>query len=326
MPNDTILDTPPAATTTPPAATTTPPAATTTPPAATTTTPPAATTTPPAATTALDDPAAKAGSTPATWPDNWRDLLAGDDEGGKKQLERMSSPADVMKAYREMVKKQGSGQLKTALPENATPEQLAQFRKENGIPETHDKYDLTLSDGLVVGEEDKPMVDNFLKDMHAANAPPALVKQALGFYYKNQQEQIKEMAIQDVARKTEAVRSLEAEWGGEYPQNVTLAKNLLIGQFGEETASALYFSRLPDGSLFGNNAAVLKGLVNMAKEVNPTATLIPGGGNQVAAIGDEIGKYQQMMRENPQEYYRDPKHANRFAQLIQAQEKLGQRA
>lgn len=317
---ETILETPPSAPVTPPpAAPVTPPAA----PAAPVT-PPAAPATPP---TALQDPeAGKTPPAPASWPDNWRDLLAGDDEGGKKQLERMSSPADVMKAYREMVKKQGSGQLKTALPENPTPEQVAQFRKENGIPETHDKYDLTLPDGLVVGEEDKPFVDNFLKDMHAANASPALVKQALSFYYKNQQDQIKEMAIQDVARKTEAVRSLEAEWGGEYPVNVTLAKNLLVGQFGEDTANALYFSRLPDGSLFGNNPAVLKGLVSMAKEVNPTATLIPNGGNQVAAIGDEVSKYQSMLRDNPQEYYRDPKHAQRFAQLLDAQKKLEQRA
>lgn len=319
MTTETILDN--GTTTATTAATATTEATTTQATTAATTT--AATT---AATTVVTDP--NAGTTqaaPATWPNNWRDLLAGDDEGGKKQLERMSSPADVMKAYREMVKKQGSGQLKAALPENATAEQLAAFRKDNGIPETADKYDLTLPDGLVVGEGDKPIVDGFLKDMHTANAPPALVKQALSFYYKSQQEQIKQAAIQDVQRKTEATSALQAEWGGEYPQNVGLAKNLLVGQFGEETASALYFSRLPDGSLFGNNPAVLKGLVNMAKEINPTATLIPGGGNQTQAIGDEVGKYESMLRDNPAEYYRDPKHATRFAQLLDAQKKLEQR-
>lgn len=316
---ETILDTAagdaPAATAAPSA--TAAPAATAVPAA---TQPPSATQPP----TAITDPSSPKPAA-QNWPDNWRDLLAGDDEGGKKQLERMSSPADVMKAYREMVKKQGAGQLKSALPENATPEQLSAYRKENGIPETPDKYDLTLPDGLVIGEADKPIVDGFLKDMHAANAPPALVKQALGFYYKQQQEQITQVATQDVIRKNEAVEALQAEWGGEFPQNVGLAKNLLVGQFGEETANALYFSRLPDGTLFGNNPAVLKGLVALAKEVNPTATLIPGGGNQTAAIGDEVGKYQAMLRDNPQEYYSNPKHATRFAQLLDAQKKLEQR-
>ena len=291
-----------------------------TPPAAIT--PPAPAAAPP---TIVNDPAAPTAPAPATWPDNWRDLLASDDDGAKKQLERMSSPQDVMKAYREMVKKQGSGQLRASLPDNATPEQLTQYRKDNGIPETHDKYDLTLPDGLVIGDHDRPIVDGFLKDMHTANTPPALVKQALGFYFKQQQEQIKEAAIQDVARKTEATQALQSEWGGEFKQNVDLAKGLLLTQFGEEMANDLFYSRLPDGSLFGSNPSVLKGLVAIAKDINPTATIVPAGGNQVAAIGDEITKYQTMLRENPQEYYRDPKHASRFAQLIEAEKKIAAR-
>jgi hypothetical protein len=232
----------------------------------------------------------------------------------------MSSPADVMKAYRELVKKQGAG--KPTLPENPTPEQVSEYRKANGIPESHDKYDLTLSDGLVVGEADRPVVDGFLKDMHASNAPPELVKKALGFYYKEQQRQIEEAATGDATRRAEATQVLQQEWGGEFKSNVDAAKNLLVSQFGEDTANSLYFARMPDGSVFGNNPTVLKGLVALAKEVNPAHTLVPSGGNQVAAIGDEISKYQNMLRDNPQEYYRDPKHAERFAKLLNAQTSL----
>lgn len=282
-------------------------------------TPPAAAE-PPAAVLDTADPAAPAA--PQNWPDNWRDLLAGDDEGGKKQLERMSSPSDVMKAYRELVKKQGSGQLINKLPDNPTPEQLAEFRKANGIPETPDKYDLTLSDGLVIGEADKPLVDGFVKQMHDMNASPQMVKNALQFYFAEQTKQIEQVATQDSENRVKATQALQAEWGGEFKQNVDMAKNLLVGQFGADTAGALFFARMPDGTIFGNNPSVLKGLVALAKEVNPAATLVPAGGNQVAAIGDEISKYETMLRDNPQEYYRDSKHQERFAQLMSARDAL----
>lgn len=289
--------------------------------------PPPATPNPaPAPATALDAPEQPGQQpAPASWPENWRDLIASGDEGARKQLERMNSPADVMKSYRELIKKQSSGQLKAALPEGATPEQVTAWRKENGIPETHDAYDLTLDDGLVIGEHDKPMIDGFLKDMHAANAPPALVKQALGFYYKEQQRQVAEIATRDAESRQQAVQSLQSEWGGEFKGNVDGVKNLLVGNFGEEVASALYFSRLPDGSLFGNNPAVIKGLAKLAREVNPAGTLVPAGGNQAMAIGDEIQKYEKMLREDRAGYDRDPKNAERFAQLLDAQKKLGAR-
>lgn len=292
------------------------------PPAAT---PPAAAPPAKAPAVAITSDAPPAGAAPANWPDNWRDLIAADDEGARKQLDRMTSPADIVKAWRSLEKMKGAGQLKASLPENASAEQLAQYRKENGIPETHDKYDLTLPDGLVIGEHDKPVIDGFLKDMHTANAPPALVKQALGFYYKEQQRQMAETATKDAESRVSAVQQLQSEWGGEFKQNVDMAKNLLVGHFGEDVANSLYFSRLPDGTLFGNNPSVLKGLAKLALDVNPTAMLVPAGGNQAMAVGDEIQKYEKMMRDAPQDYYRDPKNAQRFAQLLEAQKTLKSR-
>ena len=75
--------------------------------------------------------------------DDWRTRLAGGDEKELKRLSRFASEADVYKAYRELEKKKSSGELKQALSKDATPEQIAEWRKENGIPETPDKYDLT---------------------------------------------------------------------------------------------------------------------------------------------------------------------------------------
>mgnify|MGYP000100175251 CR=1 FL=1 len=52
------------------------------------------------------------------------------------------------------------------LSEAPTDEELAEYRKANNIPEAPDKYDLTFDSGLVIGKEDKPIVDSFLKYAH----------------------------------------------------------------------------------------------------------------------------------------------------------------
>ncbi len=70
----------------------------------------------------------------ATWPEDWRKQMAGGDEAYLKQLERFDSPAAVGKSLREAQLKISQGGAKPALPKDATPEQLAAFRKEAGSP------------------------------------------------------------------------------------------------------------------------------------------------------------------------------------------------
>ncbi|MGD9659607.1 MAG: hypothetical protein AB7U61_18530, partial [Methylocystis sp.] len=76
-----------------------------------------------------------------------------------KRLERFNGPRDIVDSFLEADKKIRGGKIKTAFPDNATPEQITAWRKENGIPETPDGYDIkNLGDGYVVGEADMPRV------------------------------------------------------------------------------------------------------------------------------------------------------------------------
>jgi len=81
-----------------------------------------------------DAGATDAGSTEATWRDDWRQQMAGEDAKALKQLERYNSPADVATALRAAQLKISSGELKSTLPGGATEQQVAAWRAENGIP------------------------------------------------------------------------------------------------------------------------------------------------------------------------------------------------
>ncbi|HET7409683.1 MAG TPA: hypothetical protein VFJ13_05740, partial [Paracoccaceae bacterium] len=187
---------------------------------------------------------------PADWPEDWRQRLAGDDKKALKRLERLGSPKDVMTAYRALERKVSSGELKTGLKEDATPEEVASWRRENGIPEKPEDYDTTLPDGLVIGEDDKPLVGEFLTAMHAKNAHPETVKAALAAYYRIAETQQAAQIEADRGFRREAEDALRAEWGPEYRPNVNAMGNFLDGA-PAGLKERLLGARLADGKLLG---------------------------------------------------------------------------
>lgn len=174
--------------------------------------PAAATQLPPGSAAAA--PAAAAGDEgKGYWPDDWQTKVAKGDEKRAAHIKRYASPeamADALIAAQNRIR---AGDLKAALPENAKPEELSAWRKDNGIPDAPDKYDLKFDDGLAIGAEDKPIIDAFLKTAHAANMKPEQVKTAVKWYYDEQTRQAEERSQKDVTERAAALDVLNAEWG-----------------------------------------------------------------------------------------------------------------
>lgn len=279
--------------------------------------------TPPAA-----DPAAAPAGTPAKWADTWREDLVGDvsSEEGKKrlsQLQRLDSPKAMYEKLLNQEKLISSGKFKKTLGENPTPEEVAEYRKENGIPEAADKYDLNLEDGLVVGEADKPMVDEFLKAMHAANAPQGQVTAALNTYFKMQETAAAERAVKDKEIQNITTIDLKAEWGNDYQPNINLIK-AHIAQAPQEVQEGILNARLPDGTPLASSPGVLRWLANTARQLNPVATVVPGATDPTSAIGDELASLKKMMGDSNSEYWKGAnaeKNQQRYRELLEAQER-----
>lgn len=242
---------------------------------------------------------------PADWPGDWRDRLAGGDAKVKERLERFGSPADVWKHARSLEQRQG--EMRAALPKDPTPEQLAQWRKDNGIPEEAGQYDLDLGEGVVIGEQDRPLVDKFLGKMHGANATNESVKAALGAYYEIVAGQNAEREARDAEFHDDATRELAAEWGQDYARNVNMIGNLLATA-PEEVRARILASRTPEGRRFGDDPAMNRFFSQLAREINPAATVVPNAaGDAPRAIAEEIAAIEAKMRDPASEYWRGPK-------------------
>lgn len=259
------------------------------------------------------------------WGDDWRQQYAGDDEKMQKRLERYASPKAALDALVAAQNKIASGELKSVLPPDASDEERAEWRADNGVPESPDGYELNLGEGVVIGEADKPLVDSFLEAAHESNLHPSQVNEVMGWYFDAQEQQALERETQDEQMRQTFEEELRAEMGQDFRRNVQLATNIIPDELKEK----FIFARLADenSTPLGSDPDVIRWLTGLAREINPIATVVPGSGaNAMQAIESEIATLKGMMGDRESEYWKGPKsqeHQARYRELIAAQQKHG---
>ena len=256
------------------------------------------------------------------WKEDWRDQVAKDDKAVKNILGRFATPADAIQSAIDIRKKISTGEIKMPLPKDAKPEDIAKWRAENGIPESPDKYELKLRDGLSIGKDDKPIIDGFLKAMHEKNTHPDVASAAVDWYYTEIERQTEERAVKDKALASEAQEVLREEWGPEYRTNLNVVENLLA-TMPKDVADDFKFGRLANGTPIMASPAAIKWLLNMNLQLNPHSKVVGNtAGNPASAIDDEIAKIEKTMRTDRKAYDKDEKMQARLRDLYTAREGL----
>lgn len=224
-------------------------------------------------------------------------------------------------AWKALQTRLSSGELKSTLPKDAKPEEVTKWRAENGIPEKPTDY--KMPEGLVIGDKDKPLIDLFLTDMHGKNAAPEVVQTAVQSYFKIQEQMAAQIAEQDVSHRDEMENTLRAEWGAEYRGNTNAIKAML-GSAPGGIADKIMSARTADGRAILNDPDVLRWLATTARELNPAATVVPPGGDQMGAINDEITALEKKMGDRKSDYWTGPsaeKNQARYRDLVTARER-----
>lgn len=260
-------------------------------------------------------------ATDGDWPADWRQKYSTDPKI-LKRLERYASPKAALDALFAAQAKISSGGLKSALKPDATPEELAAWREENGIPATPADYEIELGDGMVFGEADKPVLDEFLAVAHEANLHPSQVNKALNWFMRRRESELTEQEARDRENQFRAIEELRAEYGPEYKVNIKLALEVIP----ENIRDVFLGGRLADGTKIGDNPDVIRWLSGMARELNPIASVVPGSGmNADKAMEAEINSIKAMMGDRNSEYWKGPKAAQlqaRYRELLAAQARI----
>ena len=270
--------------------------------------------------------AAEPGATPATWPANWRDIAAGGDAKTLGYLNRYASPVNVVKALMATRQKISTGELLRTKPDGEDETALNEWRAQAGVPEKPEGYLEKLPDGLIIGEDDKPNVESFLTRMHAADAPPALVHEALGWYYATQEKQAAERAEADRANRAKNEDALRSEWGPEYRPNLNAVHALIDSHGSADVKEKLFGARLADGTPLGDDPHLLRFLAGVSREINPHGTVTPGAGQTpLQGIESEIGALELEMKDTkgkaPDGYWRNETKQKRLRDLYDMRER-----
>jgi hypothetical protein len=276
------------------------------------------------------------------WPEDWRQKAAehasaGDKKAYEKELkrlERIADPAGLYGMYREAEGKLTSGRLIPRPGKDAKPEEIAEFHKALGVPEKAEDYfkDLKLENGAVLGDQDMPIAKAFAEAVHEAGAPPAVVNKALNWYFKNQEEQAAQLDERDDSFRSEAEKALKEEFGPAFKRKTNAISSLFEiapGGADVKNEAALYArlmgGRMADGQIIGNDPDMVRFLVALAMDKNPSASVVEDGDQSGKSVDDEIASIEKRMRDDRPAYFKDEKAQARYRELLSARDKIQSR-
>ncbi|HEY9064720.1 MAG TPA: hypothetical protein VIO33_07025 [Burkholderiaceae bacterium] len=306
------------------------PAAASAPAAPAPATAPAASAAAPAASPAPAASAPAAGPAPAPaskeegyWPQDWRQNIAKTDEKALARLQRYASPEAAVAALFAAQAKISSGELRPVLGKNATTEEVAEYRKALGIPESADKYDLG---DLAFKENEAAFGKLLLEQAHATNQTPEQVKASVKVFREMQTKAEEARFERDEAQKSTGEDELRGEWGPEFRRNITMIHNLLNASGPQDVKDLVLSGRLADGTMIANHPGVLRMLLGVALAANPAGVVVPAGGDPMKGIADEKATIEKRMREDRAGYDKDEKMQSRYRELIDAEMQMKKRA
>lgn len=269
-----------------------------------------------------------------SWNDGWRDrLAAGSTDSAKelKQLERYESPEQIWRKARSLEQRMSAGELRSVKPKDASDAELAKWREENDIPADPTKYELQQPDGFKPPKEDDPFLNAFFKSAHGADFTQGQVNAAVGAFYGEVARAEEATAEAEAEAKQKTEDTLRAEWGTDYRANMNMA-NALLARAPEEIREGFSNGYLDDHTPIKASPAMMKWLVQMEREINPAATVVPSAGGDVGAnIATEIDKYKKWMGDDNSPYRKGgegktaEEHQAYYRDLIEAKRKLDER-
>ncbi len=236
-----------------------------------------------------DDVAAKAGTSlsaladdgasgaPADWPEDWRERLAGGNDAALRALKRYGGVEGLWKKLQNQEKllSDRSQHRGPTLPEHATDEQIAEYRKAMGIPDAADGYGIEFSPQYPATDADKAMLAGWLEHAHTRNMTPAQAREAIAFVERWSTQAREEQVAAAQRERARISAELRREYGADHKRNLALADEFLTAHPG---LAKLVNPNAPD-------LEVVRDIVSIARAAAPEDALYGGDG---AAGGKSI--------------------------------------
>ena len=282
--------------------------------------PPADPTDPPADPT--DPPADPPVSFMEYIPETWREDMAGEEELRLNVLKRTADMPAFVNRFFDLHEQVSKGEIAAAdaPDEHSTEEEWAAYREQHSIPATAADYELSLDEGLALGEDDGPMMEGIYTVAHEHNLPTEAMSSITNAYLKARQEEDHQFAVTQEGYKNECINVLKTSMKGEYETNMNLVKGTFIAAMPEAVREGFEHAIMPDGRKIMNSPEILIALSSMARTLNPAATVVQNSSNPIGDIDSELASIKSKM--GTDEYNTSKEMQARYRQLLTAKENL----
>ena len=279
------------------------------------------------------------------WPEDWREKMAefksaGDPKLYKKELARLkdvSDPSGVFGRWRDAESMITSGNLVKIPGKDAKEDEIKSFQKAIGWADKPEEMlnDITLENGAVLGDADKPVLNGFLEAVHGATSAKDFVNKATNWYFSTREDQAAELDQRDDDFHRESIRALKDEWGPAFERNrITAMRAFREAEGGYDQndlkdnpnaiANIVLHARNPyDQTLLGNNPAVLKWLAAISTAAYPRESVVEDSANS-QSIEAELDKLEKLRDTDPKKYWSEPIQ-QRERELLDAQQRHQER-
>jgi hypothetical protein len=157
-----------------------------------------------------------------TFGDKWLDALPDDVADYKNSFKNFKSVPDMAKALANANALIGK---KLGVPnEKSSPEEVSAFRRAMGVPESLEEYKFapeTLPEGMTWSDD---MAKPYAEIAHKHGIPPAAMKELVNQHARTEMFKLEAIQATYEKQRTEAVATLQKEWGNEFGKNIGLAK------------------------------------------------------------------------------------------------------
>ena len=254
-------------------------------------------------------------------PEDWRQQMAGDDEARLTRLERYNTFQDFVDGAFSAHDKVRSGTVQYGLPENASDEQIAEYRQANGIPDDG-VYVLTPPEGVEFSTIDQDMMKDMMAFSAERGVPQEVLNGQVNLYLAARDQLLQDMATQDNLDTAEFQEMMKGNWGANYDVNMNRAMNR-INFLPEEVRDSFKNARLPDGRSIMNSPEIMNWIVGMDREIIPLDPF--RGGNDETTIDDARrikAEGEERMKNDREAWYKDTAAQQKYMQAIEFLDKI----
>lgn len=219
----------------------------------------------------------------------WRDTI--EDESLREHASRFTSVEALAKAHRDLRAKMSTAVNEPG--EDATDDEIAEYRAKRGVPETPDAYSVPEIENFEPSDADKAYQAEMAGVFHKHNIPDAVFKDLaakhVGYLVDQQKAAVEAQNKADKEYLSNAEEALRKEWGGDYKANVQYADEAAKAFWDEDIGSL----ELKNGMLLGSHPAFMKGSAEIGRRIGEGIIHVPHGSEAASSLQEQADTYRQ---------------------------------